>query len=85
MRIKLILLLSLSITSLICYSDASEWLLDTRATYHIYPRREWFFSLEKLDSSIVIMENDVACQMIEICTIRIKMFDGVVRNLTDMR
>jgi len=52
---------SLSITPSICYSDASKWLLDTGATYHTYPRREWFFSLEKLDSGIVIIENDDAC------------------------
>ena len=31
---------SFSITSSVCYSDASRWLLDTGATYHIYPRRE---------------------------------------------
>jgi len=34
---------------------------------------------------MVIMRNDVACQMVGIGTIQIKMFDGVVRNLTDMR
>ena len=45
---------SLSITPLICYSDVSEWLLDMGATYHICPRREWFSSLEKLDSGVVI-------------------------------
>ena len=43
----------LSITPSIYYSDASEWLLDTGATYHICHRREWLFSLEKLDSGKV--------------------------------
>jgi len=76
---------SLSITPSIYYSDASEWLLDTAATYHICPRREWFSSLEKLDSGVVIIGNDAACQLIEIGTVRIKMFDGVVRDLTDVR
>ena len=52
---------SLSITPSICYLDASEWLLDTGATYHICPRREWFSSLEKLDNGVVIMENDATC------------------------
>jgi len=55
------------------------------ATYHICPRREWFSSLEKLDSGVVIIENDVACQMTGIGTVRIKMFNGMVRNLTDVR
>jgi len=31
------------------------------------------------------MRNDAACQMVGIGTVRIKMFDGVVRNLTDVR
>ena len=77
MGINLILLLSLSITPLICHSDASEWLLDTGATYHIFPGENGFSSLEKLDSGIVIMKNDVACQIIGISTVRIKMFDGI--------
>ena len=31
------------------------------------------------------MRNDATCQMIGIGTVRIKMFDGVVRDLTDVR
>ena len=76
---------SLSITPSICYSDASDWLLDMGATYHICPKREWFSYLEKLDSGVVTMKDDAACQMIGIGTVQIKMFDGVVRNLTDVR
>jgi len=38
-----------------------------------------------LDSGVEIMENDAACQMIGIGTVRIKMFDGVVKDLTDVR
>jgi len=75
----------LFITPSICYSDASEWLLDTEAIDHICHRREWFSSLEKLDSGVIIMGNDAACQIVGIGTVRIKMFDGVVRDLTDIR
>jgi len=31
------------------------------------------------------MENDVTCKTVEICNIRIKMFDGHVRTLKDIR
>jgi len=31
---------SFSITPSIYYSDTSEWMLDSGATYHVYPRRE---------------------------------------------
>ena len=34
---------------------------------------------------MVILRNDNACQMIGIGTVRIKMFDGVIRDLTDVR
>ena len=76
---------SLSITPSICCSDTSEWLVDIGATYHICPRREWFSSLEKLNSGVVIMRNDAACQIIGISTVQIRMFDDVVRDLTDVR
>ena len=76
---------SLSITLSIWYSDDSEWLLDTEATYHICLRRKWFSSLKKLDNGVVIMGNDAACQMVGIDNVRIKMFDSVVRDLTDVR
>ena len=64
---------SFSIPPSVCYSDASEWLLDTRDTYHICPGREWFSSFEKLNSGVVIIGDDEACQMNGIGTIHIKM------------
>jgi len=41
---------SFSVTTLIvgCSGDA-EWILDTGATYHVCPNRDWFSSFEKLD------------------------------------
>ena len=50
-----------SITPSICYLNASEWMLDSEAVYHVCPRREWFSSVEKLDEGVVIMGNDHAC------------------------
>jgi len=37
---------SLSISPSNNHSDASEWVLDTGATYHICPRREMFASFK---------------------------------------
>ena len=31
------------------------------------------------------MRKNAACQMVGICIVRIKMFDGVIRDLTDVR
>ena len=44
---------SLSITPSNCHSNASEWILDTGTTYHIYPRREMFASFGKLDGGVM--------------------------------
>ena len=41
--------LSLSVTTpTVDYSDNAEWILDTRATYHVCPNRAWFSSFKKL-------------------------------------
>ena len=82
MEIILIILLS---RFLLHRLYATHWLLDTGDTYHICSRNEWFSSLEKLDSGVVIMRNDDACQIVMIGTVRINMFDVVVRDLTDIR
>jgi len=58
-------------------------MLDSGATYHVCSRREWFSNFENLGEG-VIMGNDHTCQMVGIGTIRIKMFDRVVRELTEV-
>ena len=45
---------SLSISPSNNHSDASEWVLDTGATYHICPGREMFDSFEKLNGGIML-------------------------------
>jgi len=32
-------------TTIVCYSDVSEWILDTNTTYHVFPKQDWFTSL----------------------------------------
>ena len=48
------------------------------------PKKEWF-DIYKPYNSTVIMGNDVACSVIGIGTVKIKMFDGVVRVFGDVR
>jgi len=72
-------------TPTIYYSDKFEWLLDTGATYHVCPNRNWFSSFEKLDGCSIIMGDDHLCNMKGIGTIYIKMFDGMVQELKKVR
>ena len=60
-------------------------MLDSGATYHVCPRREWFSSFEKLvDSGVVYMADNCACQILGIGRIHIKMFDRIIRELNDV-
>jgi len=60
------LIFSFSITTLIVgYSGDSEWILDTRANYHVCPNRNWFSSFEKQYGCSVIMGDDRLCNMEE--------------------
>ncbi|KAH9679295.1 retrovirus-related pol polyprotein from transposon TNT 1-94-like protein [Citrus sinensis] len=64
-------------------ASSSEWILDTGATYHLCPIKEWFTDFRNLESGAVVMGNDQPCRTIEIGTIQLKMFDGMVRELKE--
>jgi len=70
---------------LLLVTQNSEWILDTGATYHVCPNRDWFSSFEKLDGSFTIMGDDHPCNVEEMGTFRIKMDDGIVRELKEVR
>lgn len=64
---------------------ADSWILDSACSYHIFPNREWFDPYKSVDCGNVLMGNDVLCKVIGIGTIKIRMFDGIMRTLGDVR
>ncbi|CAL8995464.1 unnamed protein product, partial [Prunus brigantina] len=60
-------------------------MLDSGCTYHMCPIREWFSSFEELDGGVVLMGNNNACKTQGIGKICLKMHDGTVRELSDVR
>ena len=76
---------SLSITPAACVASSSEWILDTGATYHLCPIKEWFTDFRYLKSDAVVIGNDQPCRTMGKRTIRLKMFDGMVRELKEIR
>ena len=72
-------------THIVGYSRDSEWILNTRATYHLCPNKDWFSSFEKVDRCSVIMGDDRPCNMEGIGRVQIKMFDEIVRELKEVR
>ncbi|KAH9685902.1 retrovirus-related pol polyprotein from transposon TNT 1-94-like protein [Citrus sinensis] len=76
---------SLSITPAAYVASTSEWILDAGATYHLCPIKEWFTDFHNLESGAVVMGNDQPCRTMGIGTIQLKMFDGMVRELKEVR
>ena len=76
---------SLSITSSGCYSDVFEWVLDMGSAYHICPGRELFASFEKLGDGLMSIGDDHTCQLVGKGTVRMKIYDEIMRELKDVR
>ncbi|KAK2990113.1 hypothetical protein RJ640_002275 [Escallonia rubra] len=66
-------------------SFSMEWFLDSACSFHMCPHKEWFDCLTPCNGGTVLMGNDVVCEVMGIGTIKIKMFDGIVRTLGDVR
>ena len=49
------------------------------------PNKDWFNTYRSVNSGSILMGSDVSCKVAGIGNIRIKMFDGVVRTLCDVR
>ena len=49
------------------------------------PNKDWFNTYRSVNSVSVLMGNVASCKVVGIGNIKIKMFDGVVRTLGDVR
>ena len=61
--------------------------MDFRLWLYVYmtPNRDWFSTYEPMHKGVVLMSNNASCKVDGIETVRIKMFDGIVRTLGDVR
>jgi hypothetical protein len=62
-----------------------KWLLDSGALNHMCLHRHWFVTYQSINDGIVYMGNDISCKFVGIGIIQIKMFDGTVKILIDVR
>jgi len=60
------------------------WLLDSGCT-HMCPKKEWLSTYKSYDGGSVIMGNNTVCKTVGIGNIRMRMFDGQIRILTNVR
>ena len=62
-----------------------EWVLDSGCSYHICPHRDWFVTYHPIDGGNVLMRNNMLCKIIGIRSIKIRMYDSIVRTLSNIR
>ncbi|KAG8498774.1 hypothetical protein CXB51_005214 [Gossypium anomalum] len=65
--------------------DYSDGELDSSCTFHMSPNQDWFTTYETVSEGVVLMGNNTLCKIAGVGTIKVKMFDGVVRTLSDIR
>ncbi|KAK2969926.1 hypothetical protein RJ640_000455 [Escallonia rubra] len=76
---------SADVLSVTISSSDGGWILDTGCFYHMCPNRDWFATYRSFDGGKFLMGNDVACKVVEISSIQIRMHYGIVRTLTGVR
>ncbi|CAL9005189.1 unnamed protein product, partial [Prunus brigantina] len=65
--------------------SSSDWILDSRCSYHMYSNKEWFDTYNKEDGSEVMMGDGSMCRVKSTGTIKVKMHDGAIRTLGMVR
>ena len=59
------------------------WLLDSGATFHMTSKREWFHHFEPILGGCVFSCNDHALKIIDIGTIKLKMYDNTIHTIQE--
>nr|TKS07772.1 hypothetical protein D5086_0000109800 [Populus alba] len=66
-------------------NHCGEWILDSACSYHMCPNKHSFSRLEEFNGGVVLMGNDDVYEIKGIETIHLKMHNGVVKTLTEVR
>ena len=74
-----------NVLSVCTTSVGDAWIIDSGCSYHMCPNRDWFTTYQIIEGGVVLMGNNMSCKVIGIGTVKIKMHDGVVRTLTEVR
>ncbi len=60
-------------------------MLDSGCSFHIYPNRSLYHEYEYFDGGKVLMGNNNGCKIVRIGSVKIMMYDGVIRTLHGVR
>jgi len=59
--------------------------VDSGATWHMTPHRDWFCTYEPVLEGSVFMGNDHALKIVRVGAVKIKMLDGSIRTLQGVK
>ena len=62
-----------------------SWIMDLACSYQMTLNKDWFDIYRLVNYGFVLMGNDASCRVFGMGNIRVKMFDGVIRTLCDIR
>jgi hypothetical protein len=69
----------LSVSTNLQYQEECQ--LDSGASHHMCLHRNWLISYQYVDEGVVFMGNGIPCKIVGVGS----MFDGIVRELTNVR
>ena len=61
------------------------WVLDSGATWHMMPRRDWFRSYKPIPKGYVFKGDDRALEIVGTATIKLMMHDEIVHTIQEVR
>jgi hypothetical protein len=63
------------------YADHEAWLVDSSASFHMTPHREWFCEYERYDGGNVFLGDDSTTRIIGREKFKLRLIDGRIRTL----
>jgi hypothetical protein len=63
------------------HADHDVWLIDSGASYHMTPHREWFSEYEKYDGGDVFLGDDSTLKILGRGRVKLLLKDGRIRTL----
>ena len=76
---------SADVLSISSNDPRDEWVLDSGATFHMTSRKDWLFDLKDTEGSKVLMGDNTPCDVKGIGSVKLKMADGTMKILKDVR
>ena len=66
-------------------SSQDQSVMDSRCSYHMSPRNEWFLDFQETEGGCVLLGNNKACKIAGKGKVQVKTHDGCIQTLQEVR